>query len=88
MTDDEVDEVSDKSEDLAEFTIIMHDDPTGDHAMQLLVTGKKKGCPDLKITCKPTLVSCTPVTQCVAFDIVPPGCSPLLCPPVTIKSSE
>jgi hypothetical protein len=64
------------------LTIEMSDDLTEDHAMQLIVSGQKAGCPDLSITCKPTLVSCTPVTQCVDFNINAPGCSPLECNPV------
>ncbi|GGL18120.1 hypothetical protein GCM10010094_93840 [Streptomyces flaveus] len=71
-----------ESKDPAELTIVMGANRTDAHAMQLLVTGRKKGCSDLSITCKPSLVSCTPVTQCANYDIVAPGCSPLECNPV------
>lgn len=65
-----------------EMTIVIGGNPTDDHALELLVSGRKKGCSDLSITCKPTLVSCEPVAQCARYDIQAPGCSPLECSPV------
>jgi hypothetical protein len=68
--------------------IVMGADPTEEHAVRLLVSGKKKpGCDDLTITCKPTLVSCEPVAQCARYNIDPPGCSPLECSPVKTQPS-
>jgi hypothetical protein len=71
----------------ARMVLQVSDELTEEHAMTLLVAGKKKkGCPDLTITCKPTLVSCSPVApQCAAYDIAPPGCSPLECSPVATQ---
>lgn len=66
---------------------------TTDHAVRLIFdttddgdvsSAKKKkpkeGCPTLSVTCKPTMLSCSPVAQCAKFDH--PGCSPLECSPV------
>lgn len=74
----------------ARVVVGFSDELTEEHAMTLLIAGKKKkGCPDLTITCKPTLVSCSPVApNCTAYNIDPPGCSPLECSPVATQPTR
>jgi hypothetical protein len=70
------------------LTVVFRDDDTAAHALRLTVSGKKKkGCPDLSISCKPQLYSCEPVAQCASYDIPAPGCSPLECSPVSTSPS-
>lgn len=77
-----------------ELSHLSGEEATAFHAAQLMATvsgakKKKKKCKKLKadpckevnVTCKPTMVSCRPVADCVAFDIDTP-CSPLNCRPV------
>jgi hypothetical protein len=70
-------------------SVVISDQGTTEHALRLVVSGnkKKKGCPDLSITCEPTLYSCEPVAQCASYDIPAPGCSPLKCDPVATQPS-
>ena len=84
------DEKRAQPDDAIRLAVVMGDDRTTDHAIRLVVSGKKKpkGCDDLSITCAPTLVSCEPVAQCANYDIPAPGCSPLECDPVKTQPSR
>jgi len=85
---DVADGKSERPRDPVRFSIVMGEDLTADHAMRLLVSGRKKdGCDDLSISCRPQLLSCEPVAQCGSYNIPAPGCSPLECDPVKTQPS-